>query len=465
MSCRFPLVFLAITLLCAACAGRSLQADTPAAEPTLDMTARIDAAGRLEVDLALPVAWLGADVTSVDLAFPAERFASGQTGFGDFVRVVTPRGEQALAPLPVQGPILRARLHILLDHHRQGPIHGKDEVPHPVRGGWMLTGRALVPSLSILRRDGRRQKLELPGRLRWHLPAAWRLVASVDNAEGPARALESADLDGLREALYVVGSPSTRALRVHGVQLLLVTSDFSVAELDVLADLASRTLELGTRLLGRPTMAALTVVIDRDERRGGGLVGRGITLLQPELPTGSARAMPGRVLVHELVHVWNRADADWLSEGFARYLEVILTTRLDGAPAAQAAEDLAAALQPYFVAIGEGTIEATRGPPAYAAGATLAFCTDAALRARGRSFFELHQGVRGRADAQGWLRAADLHAWLEAGEPEVARAVRDWLQTRGPVDVAACARLVGGTAVVTRERGLVVRVKLGGFAL
>ena len=167
--------------------------------------------------------------------------------------------------------------------------------------------------------------------------------------------------------------------------------------------------------------------------------------LQPLAPL----LVAGRVLVHELGHLWNRADVDWLGEGVARYLEVVFTVTLDGGDADRFGADFADAFRTYLdEGATPGSIASHRGPAAYAAGAAFTLCLDAHLRAAGADLLVLHRALRApdRVATDGMLRGAVVATTLAARWPALAPQFEAWRTRPGRLDLVACAAGAGARA-------------------
>jgi predicted metalloprotease with PDZ domain len=419
-------------------------------EPRARLRARLEPGAKpphLDVTLSLPLAWTKLELRSLELRFREEAFRARAGGYAAFVRGLDQRGRElawsGIRPAP--GPELVVRYRVKLEHAAADPVVGVDEVPHATSGGWFLNGRAFVPHIVASTTEGEKT-LDLESELVLELPPGWKLASSAPG-EGPRRRAES--LAALRDAIYYGGSFSERRL-VHGdVAVRLITSDYSDAELAPLADLAERTLALGTALLGPLPRDELLIVYDRASGRAGGVVGRGVTLLHSEPPSSRATSPMGLVVVHELAHLWNTADAMWLREGFARYFELVLANRLDRAGPRALAEALLDAYRAYEQSIGQRALGAATDTVAYHGGATLAFCLDGELRVQKSSLFALHRAVR----EGGGLGARSFLDALRGRSAPLAERAEQRLAHRGAFDAADCFRNAGFRLAATRYLG------------
>jgi predicted metalloprotease with PDZ domain len=161
----------------------------------------------------------------------------------------------------------------------------------------------------------------------------------------------------------------------------------------------------------------------------------------------------GMVIVHELSHLWNRADAWWLNEGVTRYFEVLLSHRLDRRPARSIAEALLDVYGAYEQSIGKLALRDATDTLAYHGGATLAFCLDGELRAEKSSLFALHRAVRERAGAGAALEARRFFEELSKTAPSAAARAEQRLGQAGPFDATDCFRSAGFRLAAVSYRG------------
>jgi predicted metalloprotease with PDZ domain len=405
------------------------------ADPVATITATLVPGPQPHLDVLfdLPLGWVPVDFVDVRLAFKSEPFREGADGYDDFIQSLTPGGQPTpwVDTFPAAERI-HIRYRVALVHETRGPVHGIDEVPHPTSTGWFLNGRAFVPRVSVRSRSGDTRNIDTAARLTLTVPAGWRLLGSAPR-EGEA--FVGPDLGAVRDAIWIAGRLRTVEVGEHTI----ASSDFEVAELEPLRQLVGSTLAAATASLGEPPPGKRLIVFDRGSELGGGVVGRGISLIHPERPSASALSSLGIVVVHELAHLWNQADRMWLHEGFARYFEIMLSHEIDGA-SAQATAD---ALQRVHVSHVAQALSAsppvmiaeTRGSAAYAAGAMVAFCADAELRALGGSLAQVHTEARRMAFP---LRAEELLARLEKHSDATARSTRERLGSAVPIDLRPC---------------------------
>ncbi len=421
--------------------------DHAVAEATLSPDKR-----ELDVTLTVPLGWLPREADRVVVRFRNERFRAGPTNYSEFVRSIEPAGNEVPwqddQTLP-RDRVLRLRYRVHLDHAEADPVVGKDEVPHPTSAGWFLNGRAFLPRLYLPSAE-REKNLDMDAELVLHVPKSWALESSAGPVEkGHVRAPSLAEL---HDAIYYTGQFEKHVLKEGNVSITLATTDFSTADLNGLVDLLRRTLALGNRELGPIPPVHLLVVYDRDRERAGGVVGRGISLLNDAPPDAKASSSTGVVVVHELMHLWNRADAEWLSEGFTRWLELVMSLRLDNASAQETARRLLSIHDNYARAIGTGSIDKARDSLAYSGGAVLAFCLDADLRADGSSLFQVHRAARDKSGVP--LSAEGFVAAVDAVSDKSARALRERLAKKGPIDFGACLQRAGYKVRVSEYAGI-----------
>lgn len=409
----------------------------------------------LDVALTVPLAWLPRDADRVVVRFRNERFRAGPTSYSEFVRGIdaarneVPWQEEHTLP-PDRVLSLRYRVH--LEHAAADPVVGVDEVPHATAGGWFLNGRAFVPRL-YLPTPARDKNLDLEAEIALHLPEGYALESSA-GAESEGR-IRTQSLAELHDAIYYTGKFQSKRLTEGSVDVTLVTSDFTAEDLAPLGSLVTRTLRLGAKELGTIPPVHLLLAYDKAAERAGGVVGRGISLLYEAPPDGRASSPMGVVVVHELMHLWNRADQEWMSEGFTRYLEVMMSLRLDAAEKEEIAERLLSVHDNYARAIGNGTIAQARDSLAYSGGAVIAFCTDADLKADGSSLALVHQAVRKKTGVP--LVVDELLNAVDAASKQSGVALRERLTRRGAIDFGKCLRQAGYRVKVTEYAGITAK--------
>ncbi|MFK7986535.1 MAG: hypothetical protein AB8I08_10975 [Sandaracinaceae bacterium] len=442
-----------LCLFLTACAGRPASIAEPPASPrpadpdlvryeltwnpaeTLDATPTADVTFEVDVDFVTPAP------SSVTLFFvPLELEQGSPSGVRFFdadARAVVDE-EAGTFTWPVVDGVATGHYRARLDHARFGAVRGVDNVPHPTAGGWTVPGRALFPALARID-DGR--SIDGPTRLTYGGP--------LPHHDSAGLSAEDSDLVPemrmMSDAVHTFGDYRAVRLEQDASAVRLLTSDYDEAELAPLADLIRRTLALGSALLGPAPPGAITVVVDRvGDRHEGGLVGpRGIVLSGPSLGELPAFAMPGRIVVHELMHLWARADTPWLNEGLARLLEFtggVLLAELD---ADQASALLQERVNAYLsMTDGHRPLVDPTGAWPYEGGFALLVCAESALRPGGSSILEVHRAVR-EAHGAPLPTEAFLEA-LVAEEPSLETQLPVWLA--GAIPLGACLRQLGVAA-------------------
>ncbi len=400
--------------------------------------------GELDVTLTLPLHWVKQPFTALKLRFREEEFRKGRSGYARFVDRIHDDG--AYRPWTDEfarpdGKVLTANYRIRLDHHLFDPVVGLDEVPHPTASGWFLNGRAMLPSIRIVLGDGAEKELDLNAVMTLTFPDGWASISSVGEGAGPEWRADA--LSSLRNALYYAGTFARTEVRSGRSRVEVVSQDFSAAELKPLEELVSRTLAQGTTVLGELPEERLLLIYDRGTERAGGVVGRGVSLLYDRAPDARASSPMGTVVVHELVHLWNRADAWWLNEGLTRYFEVVLSLRIDGASPAEAGRRLANLASRYLATSSGASVAEARGGEAYAAGALFAFCVDVELRKHGSSLPAVHRRVRQAAGPGNALGADVFLRAIGETSAETLKVARRLFALPGPVDVVPCMKQAG----------------------
>ncbi|MEZ4227274.1 MAG: hypothetical protein R3B13_40430 [Polyangiaceae bacterium] len=439
---------------------------------TLRARLQPDRSGKWELDvqLRMPLAFVTQPYRALRVRFRDEAFRKGPSGYARFVDLLpetsAPRsGGTTLrtaaagsAPRPwqeelepPQSKVLELHYRVRLEHHLADPVVGLDEVPHPTKGGYFLNGRAFVPTVHIVTADGSEKELDMDAALSLRVPAGQRLVASVGTGSGP---WATPSLGELRNALYYSGKFQSTRVQRDAVETEIVSADFDARALAGLSTLVARTLELGTRHLGPLSPQRLLIVYDQDAERGGGVVGKGISLMYSEPPDGSAGSPMGIVVVHELMHLWNRGDVWWLNEGLTRYFELVMSLRLDGVASGEASARLIELNDRYRSAAPKASVDKAEGTEAYAAGALYAFCLDAELRRQGSDFFRLHRRMRELAGNGKALTATNFDAAVQQIAPALLPKARAQRAAKGPVELEPCLSRAGFSVKKSSQRRL-----------
>jgi predicted metalloprotease with PDZ domain len=226
------------------------------------------------------------------------------------------------------------------------------------------------------------------------------------------------------------------------VQAEIVSTDFSATELETLRALTTLSLRVSHGWLGPLPEKRVLIVYDRSAERAGGVVGQGISLLYDAAPSSVASSPMGIVVVHELMHLYNRADAWWLNEGLTRYLELAMTLRLDRASVDEATRRLLELNDKYRASGASRSVAAATDLEAYSAGALYCFCLDADLRKRGATLAAVHRRAREHAGEAALTEAGFFEA-MTALAPKAVAPARRLLQAKGPLDLAPCLEKAG----------------------
>ncbi|MDH5493494.1 MAG: hypothetical protein OEY14_16185, partial [Myxococcales bacterium] len=247
------------------------------------------------------------------------------------------------------------------------------------------------------------------------------------------------------DATFYLGRFARREIELEGVRLTLVSGDFGEEVLGPLLELTQRTLREASAMLGPPRGASVLIGYERAERGvDGGVIGDAIAIRSDRILEPRAYRAEGRVLVHELAHLFNQSPDYWAQEGLTRYLELLLRARLDGLSEDLAFDGLMGSYAAYREGVGARAIgEATpsMGSWPYEAGAVFGFCVDTHLRERGSSLLEAHRAAR---QAGAWpIPAEALLDAIEARSAPSGAYARALLMRRGGVDFGACLRRAG----------------------
>ncbi len=397
----------------------------------------------LAVDLIVPLGFIDFQYRQLEVRFRNEKFRKGGNGYARFVDVAREGGKRGAFVSTVAAPsdkVLRLQYRVRLEHHHADPVVGLDEVPHPTTGGWFLNGRAFLPSVHVVLPDGKEKEVDMEATLSLKVPAGHDLVSSVAAGSGPWTA---PSLGELRNALYYSGKFDRAASGSGDVRIDLVSSDFGEVQLGILGAMTGFTLKAATRLLGPLPKKRLLIIYDRDAERAGGVVGKGISLLYDRPPSPEMSSPMGIVIVHELMHLWNRGDAWWLNEGLTRYLELVFSLRLDRATPQEATRRLLELNEKYRSSAPKQSVEKATELEAYSAGALYCFCLDMELRRAGRSLFAVHRRARKAAGAGRALSVAGFFDAMNALAPKVVEDAKKKLSAPGPIDLAPCLRRAG----------------------
>jgi predicted metalloprotease with PDZ domain len=413
-------------------------------DPRMSLDVSVEESGRLVVRHHLPLAWVGRALPDLCLAFDdTVEFDNGPNGYGRFIRSLTDDGAESdfEACRPSVDSDIDTTYAMLPEHEAAHATHGLEDAPHSLSRGLFLIGRAFVPAIHF---DGT-HGLDMPVDVTFHLPEHWTLVASHD-LDGSTLHAES--VREAQDVVFEVGRLSLLEESVSETRLRVVSGDYSERELAPLLDLGVRTLRLGQELLGPLPSGEILATFDRaPEGLGGGRIGDAVSLTSDRPPEGTALSPSGRVLVHELMHLWIAAsDAYWLHEGMTRYLELMLRIRVDELSEPVALSELMRIYGRYRQSAGVRRIEdamPSMGGWPYEAGAVLAFCADTELRHQQTDLFPVLRDARRRVGRGRALDRASFMAALEQASPEVTARVRGWLAHQGPIDFGACLERAG----------------------
>ncbi|NOY90669.1 MAG: hypothetical protein GXP55_05610 [Deltaproteobacteria bacterium] len=409
----------------------------------MTLEVNVQSSGRLLVRHHLPLAWVERALPDLCFAFDTVEFENGPNGYQRFIRSVAEDGsESAFAAChPSAEADLDTTYAMLPEHEAAHAIHGLEDAPHTLSRGLFLIGRAFVPSVSF---DGA-HVLDMPVDVTFHLPEGWTLIAShpLDGTTLHADSVREA-----QEVVFELGRLSVIEQSASETRLRVVSGDYSEEDLRPLLDLGMRTLRLARQLLGPLHSREVLATFDRAPLGlSGGRIGDAVSLLSDRPPRGTALSPSGRVLVHELIHLWNTArDAPWLHEGMTRYLELMLRVRLDELPEPVALSQLMRIYDRYRRDAGARRItDATLSMDgwAYAAGAVLAFCVDTELRSEDTDLFAVLRDARSRVGIGQPLDDASFFDALTEASPETARRARAWLEHQGVIDFGACLTRAG----------------------
>lgn len=370
----------------------------------------------LRVRLRIPAAVL-ADLppeAALRMEFPESPFMNRDGGYGGFVQV---RGED-FSPTPIDRERgVDLSYEVVLEHHLAGPSYGLDDVPHPAGSGWMVVGRAFLPSI----RWGERQ-VTIP------------LQLSLSGLWGPRPLSEPVPLDALQDRLYLHGPVRTHALSWPETELTLATLTRPPV-LEPLGELLGELYGALAPTLGPLPHSQVLVVVDAvDRSMEGGVIGSDISLLLAPPASGQLDPSARKLVTHEFIHLWNGRGPAWQREGLTEYLRL-----RTGAAVWDRSMSLPEAISGQHAQHGVATdrpLAEEFGPAAYPGGAVVGYCLDVMLEAEGRSLDE----VLGESLETG----TDLPELL-AGEP-IGERLQAWLNTPPPLPLADCFEADGGHA-------------------
>jgi len=404
----------------------------------------VDAQGGMDVRHHLPLAWVGRALPDLCLAFDDTiQFDQGDDGYARFVRNVGPEGQLTpFAPCIALGDAdLDTHYRVLPEHAQASPTHGIEDAPHATQRGFFSIGRAFIPAV----RFSSTHAVDMPVDVHFVLPEGWTLVASHELDDSTLHASSPREA---QDVVFEFGRLAQLEANEGAVRVRVASGDFTERELLPLQTLAQRTLSLGRELLGPLGAANVLVTYDRAARGvGGGRIGDAVSLTSDRPPDGTALSPAGRVLVHELMHLWNTAsDAYWLHEGMTRYLEWIMRARLDALSEEDALAELMRIYGRYRRDVGVrsvGEAAPSMGGWPYEAGAVLAFCADTELRHRDRDLFSVLRQTREHVGLGQPLDRASFMSSLRDASPAVALDVEGWLTHRGGLPFGYCLSRAG----------------------
>jgi hypothetical protein len=250
----------------------------------------------------------------------------GFEGAGEIER----RRDRLRWDVPASGGALHFRVRI--DHLREPAEYDA----RCTRRWALLRGTDLVPPVHATLRKGSRSR----SRIRFRLPAGWRIVTPFEEVEPHRFALDqpARSLD-LPRGWMIAGHLDVLRAEIDGTRVVLAApQDHDVPIHDRLA-LLRWTLPALHRLVG-PGPASVLVLGAGDPMWRGGLSGPHSMYLHADRPLIEADGTSP--LLHELVHVAMGAnagpDGDWIVEGLAELYAVELLRRSGTITADQAAE-------------------------------------------------------------------------------------------------------------------------------
>jgi predicted metalloprotease with PDZ domain len=420
---------------------------TPTSEPTgpfVGITARLregvsSQPSTLDMELVLPLQWTGLELEAVNLKFHKEEFGKA-SGYESFILWRHAGGFKEWPDnFSIKDGMLSVQYRVVLKHHEAEPLLGVDGVPHPVQNGWFINGRAIIPHISVTLTTGEEKQIELPIRFRLRGREKDELLSSVDLASHTAAyEYQGETTKDLRDALYVIGHPTLYTFEASGVQIGIASSDFTRSDFGPLKDLIVRTLSGGTSLLGDAKRKKFLVIYDEAQKRDGSVVGDGISLLYKSVPTKEAHSEVGVMIVHELIHLWNQSEQDWLNEGFTRYAEILWSARLDNLSPLDAWKAMLPVVDSYSKLSGEASLRKAHGRLSYEGGAVLFLCLDARLRSEGLSLWNVWKDVRSVEPEAKFVRAEVFLAALKKASLGTETQLEEWLDTKALIDPTPC---------------------------
>lgn len=406
----------------------------------------------LAVRLELPPALAPKDSQRLELPFAAEPFRKAQ-GYGDFVRGADGRAWQDQYEHPARG--LSLRYQVRLEHAQAEPQHGLDEVPHAVRGGWFLVGRAFIPSFKL---DGRHT--DPPVLLIVELGPGQRLATRAGQQKdlgSPTRIGRAGPLRALADAFYVIGSFHREQVKKGQSEIEIVSGDYA-EHLPALARTVEQALSgLEAELGPMPPAQRILAYDSLPLGFAGGVVGTDISFMSSTPPSTRALSPDTSVLIHELTHLWSTADVPWLSEGFTDYFAFLVAAKLDRVPEQEALVALLRFYGNYTAGQREASIAEGDELWTYPAGMMVAFCTDATLRQSGSSLAAVYRRALLGGPLGGGVTLERFGAALEAVLPGARQSLDAMVNQRRGIDFERCLAGFGWSSSRVRYSGFPLR--------
>jgi predicted metalloprotease with PDZ domain len=347
-----------------------------------------------------------------------------------------------------------------------------------------------------------------PAKVRYELPEGWKLHHPAGAKALSATEFLYADFPELLDTPVVVGHFEVSTRRVHGVDFhtLFVERAVGFSEgAEGLADAFQRVAEETHRVFGDFPFQNYTFVCSTNPTAHWGLEHRSSTMVGfgPHVfIDASKRKDAVRVVAHELFHAWNVCrlkpaplgkldwvgggfpDALWVSEGFTRYYEFLLSVRAGELPAEAFFSNVVnyhrhlAAMPAYLRVTAEDSSRATflnhnKFPGSinasvdyYDLGMLVAFELDAFLRLAERPtsldevFAAFYRAYVGKGDG---FTTHDVKAFFEAQCPGAGAIVSRTVERAGELAVAQRLESLGFQLEHQKVRhlGLVLKTNTG----
>lgn len=228
--------------------------------------------------------------------------------------------------VPTPRPATLDLSYEVLIHHDAGQWpFGSKEAAFARDDATFLTGKALFIT----------QYAMADVRVRWDLPAEWKLATPWGEVLGTPNTYRVKDVYELLEVGMMVGRHIQRTTTMGDVSVTLAVGHDLEQSVTLLEQTVQPIIAAAARIFAGTPPGKFVVIANRDSYDGGTTFTRSFDVVFKTLPDLTNRDNWGHVVTHEMLHLWNglairtgdQAQEYWFSEGFTDYLANLIETR------------------------------------------------------------------------------------------------------------------------------------------